>query len=342
LEWPENPTAIPNGEQGCDYCLKMACDCITQLAQARRRLRVINCGEKGDGMVAAGARADKKNKGAVFNKDGKIRVFKADTIVSELTGRLVPDDPRFDDGRSVEIRREDLPGAPVLGRIHCWKEGNVIRYVNHDCENNSEIFWSRFSGKYRLCLRTLKDVFDGEELTVSYGPEFFTEEDPCKCSSKKCVFAREDVSKTILDRAIQKHKAMDDRPATGRGGKRARVKDPRKQGAGEESISARKGQKRKAVDDDPAPGPERKMSKGNALRTPLGPVRQIQCMGDAERRNTQERMSAKAFSTRVGQKCKAMGDDPAPAKKRSQISVPSSKPKAADVQGSPSPMNARA
>lgn len=223
--WPQSPTYIPEDENPCDYCdiesNEGACDCITQKMEARGRLSVRICKEKGKGkgVFATAREIDKEPKWkCVFNKDGKIRVYKGGAILMPLTGTLVPDHREYNDGWSAEIRRDDLPEAPVLGRIYCRYTGNVVRYVNHSCENNSKLRWCRCSGKYTLVLWTLRDIYDDEEITVDYGPDYFTKENPCLCGSEKCVFRKQDVERDTGNSnstvAGQKRKAMRFGPMT--------------------------------------------------------------------------------------------------------------------------------
>jgi hypothetical protein len=229
--WPQNPTYIPEDENPCDHCAvesnKKACKCIIQKMEARNRLSVRDCKEngKGKGVFATARKTDKKTKWkCVFNEDGNIRVYEAHTILMPLTGTLVPDHLEYNDGWSAEIRRDDLPGAPVLGRIYCRYAGNLVRYVNHSCENNSILRWCRCSGKYTLELWTLRDIYDDEEITVSYGPDYFTKEKPCLCGSEKCVSRKQDVerdtSNDISAVVGQKRKVMGSEPASGQGRKR--------------------------------------------------------------------------------------------------------------------------
>lgn len=178
--WPESPTYIPEDEHQCDHCDKKTCQCIIQEMKAGNCLSVRACETKGKGM---GVFATVKKTNCGF----RTRVYEAHTVLMPLTGTLVPDHQDYNDGWSAQIRRDDLPGAPVLGRIYCRYTGNLVRYVNHSCDNNSILHWCRCSGKYTLELRTLRDIYDGEEITANYGPDYFTKENPCLCGSEKCV-----------------------------------------------------------------------------------------------------------------------------------------------------------
>jgi hypothetical protein len=185
--WPQSSTYIPEDENLFDHCEVgsnegRVCKCIVQKMQAKNRLIVKNCKEKGKGkgVLAIATKTDKKTKWkCVFNEGGHIRIYEAHSFLMPLTGTLVPDHREYNDGWSAEIRRDDLPGSPVLGRIYCRYTGNLIRYVNHAYENNSILRWSRYSGKYTLELWTLRDIYDDEEITVNYGADYFTKENPC-------------------------------------------------------------------------------------------------------------------------------------------------------------------
>jgi hypothetical protein len=197
--WPQSPTHIPKDENPCDLCdEKKGCKCVIEQMGARNRLSVRDCKEtgKGKGVFATAKKTDKKTKwNCVFNKHGNLRVYKAHAKLMPLTGTLMPDHREFDDGWSAQIRRDDLTGAPVLGRIYCRYTGNLVRYVNHSCDNNAILQWYRCSGKYTLVLETLRDIYDGEEITVNYGPDYFTEEKPCLCGSEKCISRKQDVGR---------------------------------------------------------------------------------------------------------------------------------------------------
>jgi SET domain-containing protein len=45
--------------------------------------------------------------------------------------------------------------------------------MNHDCEPTASLVGKRVSGKYRVEVNTRKDIRNGEEITVDYGPEFW-------------------------------------------------------------------------------------------------------------------------------------------------------------------------
>lgn len=163
------------------------------MMEGARRLRVGPCGSKGSGLVATATKADKdwKKRGAevVVGAHGRVRVFQRGAKIDQLTGLLVPDDKKYDDGWSLEIRRGDLHHkAPVSGRIYCRFEGNIMRFCNSSCDPNGAVVWARCSGRYVAIVEALRDIFDGDELTFSYGTEYFSDESPCQCGSENCRF----------------------------------------------------------------------------------------------------------------------------------------------------------
>lgn len=48
--------------------------------------------------------------------------------------------------------------------------GSVVRFLNHSCEPNCQLFEGRVGVKYRLAfVETLREILSGEELTIDYG-----------------------------------------------------------------------------------------------------------------------------------------------------------------------------
>ena len=76
--------------------------------------------------------------------------------------------------------RHDLPFEPEVAQINCGKISNIFGLMNHDCEPTASLVGKRVSGKYRVEVNARKDIRDGEEITVDYGPEFW-EKGRCPC-----------------------------------------------------------------------------------------------------------------------------------------------------------------
>lgn len=65
---------------------------------------------------------------------------------------------------------------------------NTARYINHSCEPNTEAEL----GDGRILIHAVRDIKEGEELTIDYDTEYFDEFiRPAGCKCKKC-----EVSKT--------------------------------------------------------------------------------------------------------------------------------------------------
>ena len=61
---------------------------------------------------------------------------------------------------------------------------NIARYINHSCEPNCE---GELNAE-RVFIAPLRDIPEGEELTLDYGDEYFNEFiRPAGCKCQKCV-----------------------------------------------------------------------------------------------------------------------------------------------------------
>lgn len=71
--------------------------------------------------------------------------------------------------------------------------GNNLRYTNHSCEPNMETICKIKNGKPVVCMFALRNIGEGEELTLDYYPNdiLLTHEHldgPCLCGTKKCRY----------------------------------------------------------------------------------------------------------------------------------------------------------
>jgi len=76
--------------------------------------------------------------------------------------------------------RYKFPFEPEVAQINCGKISNIFGLMNHDCEPTASLVGKRVSGKYRVEVNARKDIRDGEEITIDYGPEFW-EKGRCPC-----------------------------------------------------------------------------------------------------------------------------------------------------------------
>lgn len=103
--------------------------------------------------------------------------FEPDEVIGEIDGDIMGEDYYSEYGMDLDGKATMEPSAP-------------FRFLNHCCEPNCElVLWKErtFKGKKlsRLWLVSLRDIEEGEELTIDYA---WTEEDPipCLCGAKAC------------------------------------------------------------------------------------------------------------------------------------------------------------
>ncbi|KAF2175329.1 hypothetical protein K469DRAFT_684017 [Zopfia rhizophila CBS 207.26] len=162
-DWPMDPTWTPPDYE-CDLCQATQCDCISNLP--KNCYRIIQYGAKGRGIQA---RASYQG-GLTFRKD---------EYIGELTGELVPPET-YNNGMALDFHRPDIIDEPVVCQVYCEKKGNWVRLVNHSCKPCARFVIKVVSGKARVMLQAIRDIWDGEEVTANYGRNFFKNKD-CLC-----------------------------------------------------------------------------------------------------------------------------------------------------------------
>jgi hypothetical protein len=105
------------------------------------------------------------------------RRLKADIVLGEILGEILADHPE-DSSYVMELPSEKLlePAAP-------------LRFVNHSCDPNCEIFyWEAEPGEPqedRLWLQTIRPIEAGEELSIDYSWPADAAI-PCRCGAAIC------------------------------------------------------------------------------------------------------------------------------------------------------------
>ena len=105
------------------------------------------------------------------------RRLKADLVLGEIRGEILDDHPE-DSSYVMELPSSKLlePAAP-------------LRFVNHSCEPNCEIFyWEAQPGEIqedRLWLQTIRAIEPGEELLIDYSWPADAAI-PCRCGASTC------------------------------------------------------------------------------------------------------------------------------------------------------------
>ena len=177
--WPVDPTSLPaSGGIQCKLCHQSNCPCYLcherncHCADIRHDIqpRIRNYEDK------YGA----KNRGlqAVAKEAGQIAYSKG-TIIAFLTGTLAPPNT-YDNGQCIQVDRGDILGEPTVAQINCAESGNISRLFNHSCEPSARFKGMRVSGKFRIAIVAEENIYDGEEITVHYGQQYWRRE-KCRC-----------------------------------------------------------------------------------------------------------------------------------------------------------------
>ncbi|KAL2269427.1 hypothetical protein VTJ83DRAFT_1611 [Remersonia thermophila] len=152
--WPSDPSAARPGDVQCSFCPRKSCRCID--LRTPQVPRVSDDMSKGPGIRSLGTHYKHQ-------------------ILGELAGELVPPGSRPGDW-TLPLRRPDLGGgadALPVAEIYPRRMGNWVRKVRHCGTNPSAEFRvMKISGRWRQMLVMLRDVADGEEITVRYGAGF--------------------------------------------------------------------------------------------------------------------------------------------------------------------------
>ncbi|KAK5562489.1 hypothetical protein LTR43_011904 [Exophiala xenobiotica] len=177
--WPVDPTSLPlsggidckfchQSNCPCDLCHERNCDCATIRHETPPRIR--NYEDKYEG----------KNRGlqAVAKEAGQIAYSKG-TIIAFLTGKLAPPDT-YDNGQCIQVVRGDILGEPTVAQINCAESGNISRLFNHSCDPLARFKGMRVSGKFRIAIVAEENIYDGQEITVHYGQQYWRRE-KCRC-----------------------------------------------------------------------------------------------------------------------------------------------------------------
>jgi hypothetical protein len=105
------------------------------------------------------------------------RRLKAELVLGEIRGEILDDHP--EDSSYVM----ELPGGKLL------EPAAPLRFVNHSCDPNCEIFyWEAEPGEpqeERLWLQTIRPIETGEELLIDYAWPADAAI-PCRCGAATC------------------------------------------------------------------------------------------------------------------------------------------------------------
>ncbi|OIW24953.1 hypothetical protein CONLIGDRAFT_636078 [Coniochaeta ligniaria NRRL 30616] len=161
--WPANPTLVPKNEKQCELCDQTSCDCVNNLPTPKPR--IIYLGQKGRGLQA------------VADSPGQV-AYEARVIIGYLFGKIEPLGT-YNDDRAMDLVRADITGEPKVCQISYAEVGNCFRLLNHSCQPVARLQGMKVSGRYRTAVVAVTDIYDGTEITVSYGRG--SKPRPCLC-----------------------------------------------------------------------------------------------------------------------------------------------------------------
>ena len=117
--------------------------------------------------------------------------------VGEYIGEIVPNSSLdedsthswFDDTYSFALDLSHKAGDPelTLGHISAETYGNWTRYMNHSCEASVIPHLVVIGRKARMMMVTCRNIDAFEELTLDYGTDYWTEDQPCLCGTTSCI-----------------------------------------------------------------------------------------------------------------------------------------------------------
>ena len=108
------------------------------------------------------------------------RLIRKNETIRHLTGILLPLTPQAE--KELALNRRDF--SVIISsrkRIPSLFLGPA-RFANHDCENNAKLIPE---GSKSMIIVAKKDIDIGEEITVSYGDDYFGENN-CECLCRTC------------------------------------------------------------------------------------------------------------------------------------------------------------
>ena len=104
--------------------------------------------------------------------------------LGEIRGEAVPAASAWRRAREREAAGEPLYLLALSERrvLDATATPGLLRHVNHACEPNAFLRWQQG----RLEVVALRDLAEGEEVTVDYGPTHHAGRLACRCGSPRC------------------------------------------------------------------------------------------------------------------------------------------------------------
>jgi len=142
------------------------CNCMTNVHSP---IEIFDAGEKGFGVRTL------------------LKIPKG-TIIGKYLGEIIcPRPPGTDNDHYYDLDGHLPPGHQYFYIIRSEVRGNFTRFINHSCEQNCTAVACRAQNKAFIGIATIKEVGQGEELTLNYGDNYWRH-GGCLCQSDKCKY----------------------------------------------------------------------------------------------------------------------------------------------------------
>ncbi|TPX57331.1 hypothetical protein PhCBS80983_g03931 [Powellomyces hirtus] len=104
-------------------------------------------------------------------------------FVVEYSGLLINSSRSTDYEWHYHSELVDNDGNAMPLGIDSQFVGNIARFVNHDDKPNTDSIYVPWKNTWRIVYVATKNIYPGEELTVSYGPNYWQSRDRLKVPS---------------------------------------------------------------------------------------------------------------------------------------------------------------
>jgi hypothetical protein len=93
-------------------------------------------------------------------------------LIGEITGHIRPVDVSLASSMTTDVQEWHVGPRQPLSRpfaiLDSMFAGSAMKFMQHSCANNCELFWGRVGSTRGLFVRTNKDVAQYDELTIFY------------------------------------------------------------------------------------------------------------------------------------------------------------------------------
>lgn len=130
-------------------------------------------------MITKGFKNDKRFYAGYVSHDKGYGLF-ADvfvlkgSIIGEYTGVMTTSTANKDYQWNYHTYLKDREGKKVDLAVDSFYQGNMLRFINHDDDPNCDVLQIPWNNRWHTLYYALRPISPGEELTVDYGPSYWT------------------------------------------------------------------------------------------------------------------------------------------------------------------------